>query len=129
MAKAPIPQILKKKKWNPEDDICASFVEYLKFKKLRYNHSPNETHRGGMGGIIQGARNKRIGVSAGFPDYVIFLPGDGDLYMEIKTKVWVLKPEQKEWMRFLREETKNYAEVAYSLKEAISIVERYTKKS
>lgn len=128
MPKTPTPQILKKKRGNPEDDICASFVEYLNFKHLRYNHSPNETHRGGMGGIIQGARNKRIGVSAGFPDYVIFLPGDGDLYMEIKTKVGVLKPEQKEWIRFLREETKNYAEVAYSLKEAISIVESYLKK-
>jgi len=48
--------------------------------------------------------------------------------MEIKTKVGVLKPEQKEWIRFIREETKNYAEVAYSLKEAISIVESYLKK-
>lgn len=81
-----------------------------------------------MGGIIQGARNKRIGVSAGFPDYVIFLPGDNELYMEVKVKWGVLKPEQKEWIRFLREETKNYAEVAYSLKEAISIVEQYLKK-
>ena len=129
MPNTPIPQILqKKKRGNPEDDLCAGFVEYLNYKKLRHNHSPNEIHRGGKGGIIQGARNKRIGVSSGFPDYVIFLPGDNDLYMEVKVKGGTVKPEQKEWIRFLREETKNYAEVAYSLKEAISIVEQYLKK-
>lgn len=129
MPNTPIPQTLqKKKRGNPEDDLCASFVEYLQYKRLRYNHSPNETHRGGMGGIIQGARNKRIGVSAGFPDYVIFLPGDNDLYLEVKIETGTVSKEQKEWIRYLNEETKNYAEVAYSLKEAIAIVEKYLKK-
>lgn len=129
MLNTPIPQILqKKKRGNPEDDLCASLVEYLQYKRLRYNHSPNEIHRGGKGGIIQGARNKRIWVSAGFPDYVIFLPGDADLYLEVKTSTGKLKPEQKEWIRYLNEETKNYAEVAYSLKEAIAIIEKYLKK-
>jgi len=124
-----MPTPIKKKRGRPEDDICVQFVQYLTYKRLRHHHSPNEIQRGGLGGIIQGARNKKVGVSKGMLDYVIFLPNDGDLYMEIKTDKGSLSTEQKEWIRFLREETKNYAEVAYSLKEAISIVESYLKKS
>jgi hypothetical protein len=121
-------KVPKKGRGRPEDTICVQFVRYLEYKRLRYHHSPNEIQRGGIGGIIAGARNKRVGVSAGFLDYIIYISPEIDLYLEIKTGEGTLSKEQKEWIRFLREETKNYAEVAYSLKEAISIVEQYLKK-
>lgn len=50
------------------------------------------------GGAIEGARLKRSGVLAGFPDLVLF-PGDGRAFvLEVKTSTGRVSPEQRQVM-------------------------------
>ena len=85
------------------------------------------------------ARNKKIGVSKWFPDYIIFLKRGGILFLEMKLPRKILKngklgaspskisPEQKEWIEFLQKIDNAEARIAYGFDEAKEMVERCEK--
>lgn len=67
-----------------EDAVQIAILNYLALAlpNALVHHSPNGGSR--KGGVIEGARFKRLGVRAGFPDLVIF-PGDGRCFViEVK---------------------------------------------
>lgn len=49
---------------------CVNFHHWLEVRGIRHTHIVNE----GNGNYKRGAMNKKMGVSAGFPDYIILLP-------------------------------------------------------
>lgn len=88
---------LKTKVPAPTEAYEASrLVDYMRAKKLPFTHVANETTS-----KLQGARNKRAGVSKGFPDFLICLPGKL-LCIELKRKRGGrISPEQKQWLVWL----------------------------
>lgn len=74
-----------------------TLVAYLRLRGLRFTHIANETGSG-AGARFQGIRNKQQGVSKGFPDYLVIVPGRM-LAIELKrTKGSKVTPEQLEWL-------------------------------
>ena len=124
------------KKSNPEDLECEAFKYWLHSKNYRFTHIANEIGVGGLIGIKIGSRNKKIGVSKWFPDYIIFLKNGGILFLEMKLPRKILKngklgaspskisPEQTEWIEFLQKIDNADARIAYGFDEAKEIVER-----
>lgn len=51
-----------------EDQEQAVLVDWLRWNRILFHHSPN----GGKRNIVTAARLKRLGTSAGFPDIMIF---------------------------------------------------------
>jgi hypothetical protein len=105
-----------------ETKQCEYFHEWLCIKNIWHHHSPN----GELRNKIIGAKLKRMGTSAGFPDYIIPYAKKSyyGLYIEVKSANGKLSPTQKEWFKFLNEQ--NY--LAVSCKgwlEATKIVEDY----
>lgn len=123
------------KKTNPEDLECEAFKFWLHSKNYRFTHVANEIGVGGLIGIKIGSRNKKIGVSKWFPDYIIFLKRGGTLFLEMKLpkkilkngKLWAspskISDEQKEWIEFLNHSLRWDAWIAYWAEDAIRIVE------
>lgn len=75
---------------------ASRLVDYLRSKRLPFTHVANETTS-----KLQGARNKRAGVSKGFPDFLLCLPGKL-LCIELKRKRGGrISPEQKQWLLWL----------------------------
>jgi len=88
-----------------EDEECYILVEWLTRIRLRFTHIPNE----GKFPVQYRMKLKKLGVSSGFPDYIIFIPKERSvtnenvtIFCEMKrTKGGVVSPFQKEWNRFL----------------------------
>lgn len=67
-------------------------MQYMQMRGIKYTHVKNETGRGDRrelknGKVInnwQAMRDAQLGVSPGFPDFVIVLPGVGLLVPELK---------------------------------------------
>ena len=81
---------------------------------------------GGARNPITGAMLKAEGVKPGVPDIFLPLPVGRfhGLFLEMKTPVGRLSPEQREWQMRLR--NRGYAAVtAYGLEEAIDLLTRY----
>ena len=98
------------------------FITYLLWKKLPFNHSPNEGKRTAQ----EGNKLKRMGMSRGFPDLEIPLPvhGKHGLYIEFKTAKGRTSPEQTEWLDLLNR-SGYVAEIARSFDDARQILENY----
>lgn len=78
---------------------CKRLVAYMKMKRLKFHHSPNET-----ASQRQGTKNKLLGTSPGFPDYLIVLPKGGFLFVEMKRATGAkskVSPQQKQWLEVL----------------------------
>ena len=83
---------------HPEDDLQKLCVDYLTLLKIPFHHSPN----GGKRNLKEAARFKRLGVSPGFPDLIIFLSGKRVVFVELKSSSGGRVSEsQKDWMRVL----------------------------
>lgn len=96
-------------------------VDYLRMKGLKFSHVPNESSS-----KKQGIKNKRAGTSKGVPDYLILLPGNGVLWLELKrTKGGRVSPEQKDWIAALSKLPGQFAYVAYGFEDAKKIVEKH----
>jgi hypothetical protein len=115
---------------NLEDAELIAFFDWVAWQSKRnpilqvIHHVENERKCS----IAQGNRRKRKGVKAGIPDIVCPIPS-GDfhgLYIEMKTKKGKISPEQERMMRLLHG-LGHCVRVAYSGKEAISILEAYLK--
>lgn len=96
---------------------------WLRKNNIIHNHSPNGGHRD----IREGAKFKRLGTSAGFPDLEIPYPRKGyhGLYIELKRiKGGVLSDSQVYWRDFLLSQGYAWYE-AKGAAECIRIVENY----
>jgi hypothetical protein len=62
-----------------------------------WNHSPN----GELRDKATGAKLKRMGTSAGYPDLEIFIPGGWLTFIEVKGDGGRLSPEQLQWKTYL----------------------------
>lgn len=101
---------------------CKRFISWLRSKSYRFTHVPNESFS-----KRQGLKNKSLGVSAGFPDYIVLLPNKKLLFIEMKrsrparSKV---SPEQKLWLEALT--LAGFPSmVCYGFEEAKRFVETY----
>ena len=96
------PLIYKTNKMTEEQE-CITLVSYLDLlvnqgKVLCYSHIPNSTFTRSW---PVKARNKRLGVHAGVPDYVIVMPNK-TIFIEMKRdKGGVVSKPQKEWIEAL----------------------------
>lgn len=100
-------------------------VAYLRIKGIRFTHIANETGRG-RDAMMMGRRNKQMGTSPGFPDYIIIV-NDNLLFCELKrTKGGVLSNHQKEWIEAL-EQAGQTVIVAKGAEQAIKFIETMTK--
>lgn len=82
----------------PEDALQCACVEWLEIQQRlgnvrRWHHSPNEA----KGNAAHHAKRKRMGVSAGFPDLLVYLPNGRCLHAELKTGKGRLTDAQKQW--------------------------------
>lgn len=101
-----------------EQQEAEKLVAWLRLKKIRFTHIPNETG-GDLAARRRAVRMKRAGVSRGFPDYVVYLDGY-TLYIELKRQQGGrVSPEQREWLDFLSEQPRSYVKVAHGADEAI----------
>lgn len=113
-----------------ESDLQQSMIQWCELRKGKYpclafmHHSPN----GGNRSAREGARFKREGVKAGFPD--LFLPyasnGYNGLFVEVKTKNGRMRDNQKAWGEYLECNGYKFC-VCRSLEEFIEIVEEYLR--
>ena len=93
---------------------------------LQYlHHSPN----GGARSKSEGARFKREGVKAGYPDLELNVARRGyhGLFIELKTPKGVLSMGQNRWIYFLNEEN-NFVKICRSAEEAIKTIEWYLEE-
>lgn len=122
-----------------EDRECEEFAKWLQIKNYRFTHVANEIWIGWFVWMKIWARNKKIGVSKWFPDYIIFLKRGGILFLEMKLPRKILKngklgaspskisPEQTEWIEFLNTTIRWDAWIAYWHQDAIRLVENCEK--
>lgn len=83
-----------------EAQECAQLVAYLRIKGYKFTHIANETTRGNQA-KWQGIRNKRMGTSSGFPDYLV-ITRKGLVAIEMKRlKGSIVSEKQKEWITAL----------------------------
>ena len=73
--------------------------QWLERRDIPHTHIANE----GNGDFRRGAMNKALGVSSGFPDYLIFLPNGHNVAIELKEPSGKNKatPKQWEWLTTL----------------------------
>jgi len=119
-----------------EYDECVAFAEWCNIKRIKFSHIPNETYTKSWN---QKRRNKRQGVSRGFPDYCIIVNGTM-LFIEMKRPKKRLKngtfsasnskvsPEQETWLDEINTVEGNiHGCVCYGCDEAVEVVLRYLK--
>jgi hypothetical protein len=100
-------------------------VAWLRVKGLTFTHIGNET------GHTPEARRRAIrlkqqGVSRGFPDYCVLLPGIGVVYIELKRLHGShTSPEQKAWVEALNACPGTSAHICRGARVAIETIESY----
>lgn len=88
-----------------EHDEAVLLKQYLdnlvmQKKVVCYSHIPQETFTKSWGTKM---RNKLEGVNKGVPDYIIVLPDEQMIWIELKrTKGGVVSQEQKNWINALK---------------------------
>jgi hypothetical protein len=107
-----------------EADEGKTLVAYLRRRRLKFHHSPNETGHTDEA-KRRAIRMKQQGTSAGYPDYTIIVNGHM-LFIELK-RVHGSKTsdEQLEWIQELNRVPNVQAFIAYGAQEAINIIESY----
>lgn len=114
-----------------EEEEQKAFVDWLNAKKYPHHHSPNEGG-GGRQNAIRGAKMKRLGMSKGYWDLVIYIPVKGitgtiDSYQQVmvemkRQKGGVVSSEQKVWGR-IYEKAGIPCRVCKGANEAIKFIE------
>ena len=101
-------------------------AQYLRYKGVMFNHSPNEGKRE----VRTGAQLKAMGMRPGFPDFFIYEARNGyhGLAIELKRiKGGTVSATQKQCLQELRD--RGYrAEVAKGFDEARKIIDEYLKE-
>jgi hypothetical protein len=97
-------------------------ASWLRVKGWRFHHSPNETYTKSIKAKV---KNQRMGVSRGFPDFLVVTPYDGLVFIELKrTKGGRTSPEQTAWIDALCV-AGNVAQVCKGAAEAIKFLEDF----
>lgn len=110
----------------PESHIQQAIVQYLRSKGYLVAHVPN----GGKGTgtkqqrAARGARLKREGLLAGFPDLLIYGSGGRVGHVEVKAKGEYQRPNQKEVQQMLEALGQSYA-VCRSIEDIESTFEKW----
>lgn len=105
-----------------EYNECVTFADWLRIKKIPFTHVPNETFTRSW---AQKAKNKRLGVARGVPDYMIVTP-HCLVFVEMKRrKGSTTSKEQKEWMSMLNGCCNVRAKVCKGCDEAINFIETF----
>lgn len=96
-----IDQANAKAKAPLEDQEQLALCNWLRMKGIRFHHSPNGGHRH----KATAGKLKAQGVSAGFPDLIIFpTRGQSVLFIELKRqRGGVVSDSQQEWLDYLNE--------------------------
>lgn len=81
-----------------ESFIQCQIVEYLRTHLIPVYMIKNDGHKT----IQQATRDKRMGLSPGIPDLLIFL-GNNIVFLEVKTKQGKLSKEQREFFESCKE--------------------------
>lgn len=104
-----------------------TFMSYLRQRGLRFTHVKNETGRADASGKVMNWKavwDKRDGVSKGFPDFAVVLPGIGLALPELKREYYgVTSGEQLEWIDALNTCPGVEARVCEGAKAAIAFIE------
>ena len=111
-----------------ESNIQQAFIQWCELHKHKYpelgfmHHSPN----GGRRSAKEGARFKREGVKAGFPDLLLAVARNEfhGLFIEVKTKKGRLTASQEKWKKFLIKEGYSH-NICRTIDECINITKRY----
>lgn len=109
-----------------EYDECVTLAEYLQHLKnvgkvLVYTHTPQETYTKSW---MQKAKNKKMGVTRGIPDYVIVTKNKKVLFIEMKRqKGNTTTIQQKEWLAALSGMESIIADVCYGFDEAKRLID------
>jgi len=94
-------------------------ASWLRVRGIRFHHSPNETYTTSYTAL---AKNKRMGVSRGFPDLLVVL-SSGLVFIELKrVKGSRTSDEQTAWLEALTALGHRCA-VCYGAKHAIQTLE------
>ena len=111
-----------------EIDEQATFVEYLKIKRLLFSAITQDTYTTSWS---QKRRNKMLGVEKGLPDLIIFIPKKNILlFIEMKrqnSSPSQTKQSQKDWLEALNQVSGVLAVVCRGAQEAIDLVEKSLK--
>lgn len=109
-----------------EYEECILLTDYLNLlqtlhKIVRYTHIPNSTYTTSWN---QKRKNKRLGVNAGFPDYIILTKNEVFCLEMKRKKGGVVSQEQHEWLVALNNiGIKSY--VAKGFEQAKGIIETF----
>lgn len=99
---------------------ATTFADWLRIKRFKFTHIANETYTTSQ---KQKARNMRMGVSRGVPDFMIIV-NNAIVFVEMKRrKDSKTSSEQKEWIRCLNQVDHVDAKVCRGCDEAIRYVE------
>jgi hypothetical protein len=109
-----------------EKDECIAFANWLNLKGLKFTHIANETgFRDPKTAMIVQSQKKRLGMSKGFPDYIILTP-KGVVFVEMKrVKGSTMKPGQSEWIDAINEVKGAQAKICYGFEQAKEFVEHF----
>ena len=100
-------KVIRRKPIHREYNEGVKLHQFLKYRDIAHAHVPNETG----GNFARGSMNKNLGVSAGFPDYVIFLkPSQTKRGMPLNVAIELKEPSgknkatplQKQWLELLQ---------------------------
>lgn len=110
-----------------ESEEAQTLMDYMHARNLRFTHIRNETGRPDENGKIRNMRavlDYQAGVSPGFPDFAVVLPGRGMLLIELKrTKGGKAYDAQLEWIAALNTCPGVEAHVCKGAATAIDIIE------
>lgn len=102
---------------------CLTLVDYLTLNNIMFTHISNETFTRSWKVKM---KNKRMGVSKGFPDYFMIIKGT-PVFIEMKRKMKSrVGPEQRIWIDALNK-AGIYAFIAVGFDEAKLIIDKFLK--
>lgn len=117
-----------------EDQEAKDFAKLLNMMGYKFTHIANEIDIPGKGAIIAGAKGRAMGVSKGFPDYMIISKSGSLVFIELKRQRKILKngklgaspskvqPEQVEWIDRLSQLQNVHATICYWYRDALAFI-------
>ena len=127
----------KKKNKNVEDTHAEQLANWLKARKYKFMHTPNESWMWWKFAMIISMKKKRMWLAPGFPDYMIFLKNGWTLYIELKkprtykqnweykalSSDWIsCSDAQKEWIEYLNTRKWHIAKFCFGFDESILFI-------
>lgn len=109
-----------------EAEECKILVAYLRVRNLTFTHIANETGYGRHAKLM-GIRNKQMGVSKGFPDYLVIVGGRLIAIEMKRVKGSTVSQEQKEWIEELNK-AGIVAKICRGADDAIKFVQQFETK-